>query len=318
MKLACYDRNGRAIAALARTRAHELEVVDVELALQLAGVESDGKYTVPSLLADWFRLGPALSRIDLDALPFVRASEVKLLAPVGPGQLIVCCGFNYADHEAEVSRSSSVGVTWFIKNANSVIGTHEAIAIPADRSVRVDYEGELAIVFGRDCHRVSVAEAPGYLGGYTLINDVSARLPYDQPQDSPGAIRRTVIDAHLGKQYPTFCPVGPVVLTADEVRDPCDLTFTTVVNGTLKQRAQLSDMRLDVASLVTWLSTVFQFRVGDMISTGSPSGTGISQRPPQFLGQGDVVTIACPAIGELSNPVAVHTCVPVGHIGAVK
>jgi 2-keto-4-pentenoate hydratase/2-oxohepta-3-ene-1,7-dioic acid hydratase in catechol pathway len=311
MKLARYEQDGEAVTALGHSRGDELWLVDLEATLQEAGLGGEYRRTtsISSLLPDWFRLAPALADIDLDQLPAVAASAVKLLPPVGPGQLIVCCGFNYADHEAEVN-GSSVGATWFIKNANSVIGSGEPVQIPPDNGDTIDYEGELAVVIGRDCYRASPETALDYVGGYTLVNDVSARLRRDRIEDSPDAIRRGVIDSHFGKQYPSFCPIGPAVLTADEVAEPEELTFTTAVNGSVKQRAYLGDMRLSVANLVAWLSTVFAFRAGDLISTGSPSGTGVSQRPPKFLEQGDVVTVACPAIGELTNSVAVHAGIP--------
>ena len=229
--------------------------------------------------------------------------ELCLLPPVGPGQLIVCCGFNYGGHAAEMG-NETVGATWFIKNANATIGSGEPIAIPPDNADVIDYEGELAVVFGRDCHRVTAAAALDYVAGYTLVNDVSARL-LSARADSADAIRRSVIDTHLGKQYPSFCPIGPVLLTADEVPDPAKLTFTTSVNGTVVQEAHLDDMRLSVPDLIAWLSSVFAFRPGDVISTGSPSGSGVSQDPPRFLRDTDVVTVATTEIGELSNEVKV-------------
>jgi 2-keto-4-pentenoate hydratase/2-oxohepta-3-ene-1,7-dioic acid hydratase in catechol pathway len=314
MKLAKYERDGMAVTALGRTVGGELRLVDLEVALQHAGVIA-GEYradmTVSALLSNWTVLGRLLEAVDLQTLPDVAASEVKLLPPVGPGQLIVCCGFNYAEHEAEVS-GSSVGATWFIKNANSVIGHGESILVPSNNGETVDYEGEIAVVFGRDCHMASVEDALDYVGGYTLLNDVSARPPRISTEEAPDDIRRGVIETFFGKQYPTFCPIGPTVLTADEVPDPGELTFNTLVNGTVKQRARLADMRLGVAELIAWLSTVFQFRAGDLISTGSPSGTGVSQQPPRFLGAGDVVTVSCPSIGELTSRVAVPAFVPAG------
>jgi acylpyruvate hydrolase len=312
MKLATYERDGMAVTALGRTRGGELRLVDLEAALRRAGVAA-GRYRadmpISALLSDWTALGRLLEGVDLGTLPDVAASEVKLLPPVGPGQLIVCCGFNYADHETEVN-GSSVGATWFIKNANSVIGHGEPILVPANNGEAIDYEGEIAVVFGRDCHMASVEDALDYVGGYTLLNDVSARPSRIRAEETPDDIRRGVIESFFGKQYPTFCPIGPVVLTADEVPDPGELTFNTLVNGAVKQRARLAEMRLGVAELIAWLSTVFQFRAGDLISTGSPSGTGVSQQPPRFLGGGDVVTVSCPSIGELTSGVAVRAFVP--------
>jgi 2-keto-4-pentenoate hydratase/2-oxohepta-3-ene-1,7-dioic acid hydratase in catechol pathway len=242
----------------------------------------------------------------VSAVAVTDLAAARLLPPVGPGQLIVCCGFNYASHETEVA-GSSVGATWFIKNANAAVGSGGPIIIPPDDSDAVDYEGELAVVFGRPCHRVTAAEALDYVGGYTLVNDVSARLHSSQQEQSTDDIKRSVIDTHLGKQHPTFCPIGPVLVTADDIPDPSRLSFTTSVNGVVVQQARLRDMRLAIPELIEWLSAVFAFRPGDVISTGSPSGSGVSQKPPRFLKPADVVTVAAPEIGELTNPVRERT-----------
>jgi 2-keto-4-pentenoate hydratase/2-oxohepta-3-ene-1,7-dioic acid hydratase in catechol pathway len=154
---------------------------------------------------------------------------------------------------------------------------------------------------------VTAAEALDYVGGYTLVNDVSARLRQAEQIPSTDDIKRSVIDTHLGKQHPTFCPIGPVLVTADEIPDPSRLSFATMVNGTVVQKARLRDMRLGVPELIEWLSTVFEFRPGDVISTGSPAGSGVSQQPPRFLKPADVVTITAPEIGELTNPVQERT-----------
>jgi 2-keto-4-pentenoate hydratase/2-oxohepta-3-ene-1,7-dioic acid hydratase in catechol pathway len=272
-------------------------VVDVADVLKEAGYPGEIPSVVKSVVEQWPELAGPLRAAE----PVMGLDEVQLQAPAGPGQLIVCVGFNYAAHEAEVG-GSSVGATWFIKNANAVTDPGAPIVIPPDNGDTMDYEGELAVVIGRDCHRVSAADALSYVGGYTLVNDVSARL-LSPPSESADDIKRSVIDTHLGKQYPTFLPVGPVVVTADEIGDPASLTFTTSVNGQEVQRACLRDMRLSVAELIAWLSGVFRFHPGDIISTGSPSGSGVSQVPPRFLRDGDVVEVSSPAIGTLRNVV---------------
>jgi 2-keto-4-pentenoate hydratase/2-oxohepta-3-ene-1,7-dioic acid hydratase in catechol pathway len=274
-------------------------VVDVADALKEADYPGEIPSVVMSVLERWPELAGTLRAAE----PVMSLDEVRLEAPLGPGQLIVCVGFNYAGHEAEVSGGSSVGATWFIKNANAVTAPGAPIVIPPDNGDTMDYEGELAVVIGRDCHRVSAADALSYVGGYTLVNDVSARL-LSPPSRSPDEIKRSVIDTHLGKQYPTFLPIGPVLVTADEIGDPGSLTFTTSVNGQAVQHARLADMRLSVAELIAWLSGVFRFRPGDIISTGSPAGSGVSQVPPRFLRDGDVVEVSSPAIGTLSNVVS--------------
>jgi 2-keto-4-pentenoate hydratase/2-oxohepta-3-ene-1,7-dioic acid hydratase in catechol pathway len=322
MKLAMHERDGAAVPAVVLSMNGSEAVVDIATALQLAGSDEDPPGSLPALFERWPALsGPlrkAAALIESDDDPASSASSVapafattdiadaRLLPPVGPGQLIVCCGFNYASHEAEVA-GSAVGATWFIKNANSAVGSGAPIIIPPDHSDAVDYEGELALVFGKACHRVTAAEALDYVGGYTLVNDVSARLHSSQQEQSTDDIKRSVIDTHLGKQHPTFCPIGPVLVTADEIPDPSRLSFTTMVNGVVVQKARLRDMRLAVPELIEWLSTVFAFRPGDVISTGSPSGSGVSQKPPRFLKPADVVTITAPEIGELTNPVHERT-----------
>jgi 2-keto-4-pentenoate hydratase/2-oxohepta-3-ene-1,7-dioic acid hydratase in catechol pathway len=277
--------------------------VDVARVLEATGFPGEPPWSVREILERWPELNGYLRTTSAGALPGCDLRELSLLPPVGPGQLIVCCGFNYGGHAAEMGNATA-GPTWFIKNANAAIGSGEPITVPPDNADVIDYEGELAVVIGRDCHRVNAAAALGYVAGYTLVNDVSARL-LSARADSADAIRRSVIDAHLGKQYPSFCPIGPVLLTADEVPDPAKLTFTTSVNGTVVQEAHLDDMRLTVPELIEWLSSVFAFRPGDVISTGSPSGSGVSQDPPRFLRDTDVVTVATTEIGELSNEVKV-------------
>jgi len=277
--------------------------VDVADALKRAGFPGQPPASVREILERWPELSGPLRATPAGALPARDLSDVRLLPPVGPGQLIVCCGFNYGGHASEMG-NATVGPTWFIKNANATIGSGEPIAIPPDNTDVIDYEGELAVVIGRPCHRVPAAQALDYVAGYTLVNDVSARV-LTAGTDSTDAIKRSVIDTHLGKQYPGFCPIGPVLLTADEVPDPGKLTFTTSVNGVRVQDARLGDMRLGVPELIKWLSSVFAFRPGDIISTGSPAGSGVSQNPPRFLRDADVVTVASAEIGELSNEVKV-------------
>jgi 2-keto-4-pentenoate hydratase/2-oxohepta-3-ene-1,7-dioic acid hydratase in catechol pathway len=285
MKLATCDVDGVATPALV-VRADGREVVaDIGATLRLAGFPGEAPQSVLDILGRWPELSDPLrtaeALIASGGQPAADLAAARLLPPVGPGQLIVCCGFNYAAHEAEVG-GSSVGATWFIKNANATTGSGAPIVIPPDNANVIDYEGEVA--------------------GYTLINDVSARL-LSPRAESTDDIKRSVIDSHLGKQYPSFCPIGPALLTADEVPDPSKLSFTTSVNGVVVQEARLQDMRLGVPELIEWLSSVFAFQPGDVISTGSPAGSGVSQDPPRFLRDADVVTISAPGIGELSNEV---------------
>ena len=277
--------------------------VDVGNILAASGFPGPTPRSVREILERWPEVSGYLWAMPADGLPGQDLRELRLLPPVGPGQLIVCCGFNYGAHASEMGHAT-LGPTWFIKNANATIGSGEPVTIPPDNADVIDYEGELAVVIGRPCHRVPAAKALDYVAGYTLVNDVSARL-LTASAASADAIKRSVIDTHLGKQYPSFCPVGPVLLTADEVPDPAKLAFTTSVNGVRVQDAHLNDMRLGVPELIEWLSSVFAFQPGGIISTGSPEGSGVSQSPPRFLRDRDVVTVAAAEIGELSNEVKV-------------
>ncbi|MBO0832592.1 MAG: fumarylacetoacetate hydrolase family protein, partial [Actinobacteria bacterium] len=169
----------------------------------------------------------------------------------------------------------------------------------------VDYEGELCVVIGKSCHRVRAEEAWGYVAGYTLLNDVSARdyLPALAAARTAIEGRWAWTDNLLAKQFPTFAPVGPAVLTADEVNDASTLRLTTTVNGEIMQDALLSDLAVDVPHLIEQFSRYFVFQPGDVISTGTPAGVGAGRQPPAYLRDGDVVTIAVNEIGELTNPV---------------
>jgi 2-keto-4-pentenoate hydratase/2-oxohepta-3-ene-1,7-dioic acid hydratase in catechol pathway len=233
----------------------------------------------------------------------VPLSSVRLSPPVRLSPLVLCCGMNFAAHRSEMLEHDGRGPTWFIKNHNAIVADGEDIIIPDDHPDMVDFEGEIAVVLGRDCHRVSAGAAMDYVGGYTLINDVTAR------NWAPGAPLeladpvRGVIAQQTAKQYPTFCPTGPAVLTADEVADPAAITFTTELNGLLMQEGRLTDLVMSVPDLIEAVSRTYRLRPGDVVSTGSPSGTGFGRTPPRFLEAGDVVTVRSPGIGTLRNRV---------------
>lgn len=237
---------------------------------------------------------------------FVETGKWRLGPPIGPGGTVLCAGANYASHLAEMSDLSVPSSTlWFTKSPASVVASGEAIVLPRAFPSMVDYEGELAVVIGRRCHEVRPDEAMDYVGGYTLVNDVSARdwvaeaLAAEDPQEVRAAWGRNL----LGKQFPTFCPLGPVVLTADEVPDPGLLRVTTTVNGQVVQDAPVADLIVGIPELVSYLSSFFALAPGDVISTGSPPGVGMARTPPVFLAPGDLVEVSVTEIGVLSNPV---------------
>jgi 2-keto-4-pentenoate hydratase/2-oxohepta-3-ene-1,7-dioic acid hydratase in catechol pathway len=180
----------------------------------------------------------------------------------------------------------------FTKAPSSVIGPGDAIPAWLDETNSVDYEGELTLVIGPGGRAISKAKALDHIFGYTIVNDVTAR---------------TLQSAHkqwfLGKSLDGFCPMGPSVVTADEIPDPTKLHLTTKVNGETRQDASVRDLIFDIPTLVETISKRITLEPGDLIATGTPAGVGIGFSPPKYLKKGDVVDVTIEPIGTLSNPV---------------
>ncbi|MDQ3402581.1 MAG: fumarylacetoacetate hydrolase family protein [Actinomycetota bacterium] len=262
--------------------------------------------TVAGVMAGGPELLDRLAEASAGASVVVSADQVRLLAPVGEQQLVVCAGANYRAHLLEMGETEvPEKAAWFVKNSRSIVGPGVPIALPPEFPDQVDYEGELCVVIGKPCHAVRAEDAWNYVGGYTLLNDVSARdaLPGLAAAQTAIEGRWAWTDMLLGKQFPTFGPIGPAVLTADEVDDIGALRLTTTVNGTTVQDSLLSDLAAGVPDLIEQFSRYFPFQPGDVISTGTPAGVGVGRRPPVYLRTGDVVTVAVDEIGELTNPV---------------
>lgn len=263
--------------------------------------------TVPELLADWHDIREKVARAtSVPDLPFLPRSEVRLHAPVGSGALLLCVGGNYRSHLEEVGEALPERAPSFVKSPNAVVGPADDIVLPTAFPDMVDFEGELCVVFGRDCHGVTADEASDYIAGYTIMNDVSAR---DQMgamlhATTPAEGRWSVIEMLMGKQLPTFAPLGPTILTADAVPDPADLRLQTRLNGQLMQDAGIAELAVGIPRLVEEMSRYYRFAPGDVMSTGTPAGTGAGQKPPRYLRPGDEVAIEVPGIGTLTNRVA--------------
>ena len=216
----------------------------------------------------------------------------RLLAPVErPGRMFFC-GVNYADHVAEVpDRPYPTEPSIFAKAVVEVSGPGDPIVLPRE-GLGPDYEAELAVVIGRRATRVLAENALDYVFGYTVVNDVSARtLQFDHGQ------------LILGKGIDTFCPVGPELVTRDELADPGHLAVRTYVNGELRQDGTTAEMIFDPQDLIAFISDVITLEPGDLISTGTPAGVGGFRDPPACLEPGDEVTVEVDAIGQLTNPV---------------
>jgi 2-keto-4-pentenoate hydratase/2-oxohepta-3-ene-1,7-dioic acid hydratase in catechol pathway len=218
----------------------------------------------------------------------------KLLAPIDPRD-ILCIGLNYRRHAAETGAPPPAHPVLFLKNSGAVQNPGDPIVLPrALRSDQVDYECELAVVIGKRCHNVARADALGHVLGYTCANDVSARDW--QKQGGGGQWCR-------GKTFATFCPLGPAIVTTDEIPDPNKLAIRTVLNGETMQDGNTDDMIFDVPALIEFLSASMVLNPGTVILTGTPHGVGVARTPPVFLGPGDSVTVEIESIGSLTNPV---------------
>jgi 2-keto-4-pentenoate hydratase/2-oxohepta-3-ene-1,7-dioic acid hydratase in catechol pathway len=226
-----------------------------------------------------------------------------LCAPIPrPPKNVFCVGKNYHEHAKEFADSGFDASTKevvpeapvvFSKPPTSVIGPGKPILAHLDPTNSVDYEGELAVVIGRAGRGIRKADALGHVFGYTIVNDVTARTLQHR--------HRQWI---LGKGLDGFCPMGPAILTADEVPDPGALRLTTHVNGEKRQDAPVSDLIFDIPTLIETISAGITLEPGDIIATGTPAGVGIGFTPPKFLKPGDVVRIEVTGIGALENPVA--------------
>ena len=220
-----------------------------------------------------------------------RLADVVLKAPIlRPGK-IICIGLNYVEHARESRISVPPFPVIFSKYANSVVGHGEPIVIPG-AAREPDYEGELAAVIGRRGRRIPEARALEYVAGYMPLNDVSAR-------DWQHRTSQWVI----GKTADTFCPMGPALVTADEIPDVQDLWVRTSIGDELLQEGHTSWMIFTVARLIADMSQVMTLEPGDVIATGTPAGVGASRRPPRWLRPGDVVRVEVEKVGVLENPV---------------
>jgi len=231
---------------------------------------------------------------------------VRFLAPVPDPSIVLSTGTAYRAHLAEMKVGAPQAPGGFLKNAAAIIGTGQPIVLPPQNPTMVDYEGEFSCVIGRACHNVGAGDAMQYVAGYTIVNDVSARdwVPgFLGAKGSPMEVSRAAGLNILGKQFPTFCPIGPALVTADEVPDPHDLQLTTRLNGKVMQSAHTGDLIFRLAETIAYFSRWYRFSPGDVITTGSPDGVGYARNPQVFMQHGDVVEVEVSRVGILRNPV---------------
>ena len=234
----------------------------------------------------------------------VNNKYVTLLAPIPvPRRDIICVGLNYHDHSKEFQSSGYDTNTSkkaapdhpiiFTKATTSVIGPGESIPSKNDPTNSIDYEGELGLVIGKRSRNIKKADAYGIIFGYTIINDVTAR-----------DLQNLHKQWFLGKSPDGFCPMGPAIVTADEIPDATKLKLVTKVNGEVRQDAVVSDLIFDIPTLIETITSTMTLIPGDIIATGTPVGVGIGFNPPKFMKSGDKVSVAISGLGELNNNVS--------------
>jgi 2-keto-4-pentenoate hydratase/2-oxohepta-3-ene-1,7-dioic acid hydratase in catechol pathway len=272
------------------------EVVD----LSATGGESTG---LPATMSEFLALGAhgldaarrAVERAlrERPAGAVHALSKTKLCAPIPRPGKIIGVGLNYNDHAAEVGRPKQSIPRLFVKVSSSVIGPGSTVAIPPGVT-KLDFEVELAVVIGKRATRVTEADAIGHVAGYTILNDLSAReFQFDV---TPG-------QTSLAKSMDGFCPMGPWIVTSDELGDGAGLGIRTFVNGDKLQDGTTSDLILSVAALVAYISRYMTLEPGDIIATGTPAGVGAFRKPPVFLKGGDRVKLEIDRIGTLETTI---------------
>jgi 2-keto-4-pentenoate hydratase/2-oxohepta-3-ene-1,7-dioic acid hydratase in catechol pathway len=221
----------------------------------------------------------------------VPLAKVHLLAPLSRPPKIICVGLNYRDHAAECNAEIPKVPTVFSKYTTAIIGPGEAIVLPK-HSKEPDYEAEFAVVIGKGGRYISKDRWRDHVFGYTNLNDVSAR-------DFQAATSQWM----MGKTFDTFAPMGPAIVTADEIPDPHALDIQMIINGEVLQSSNTSQMVFRIADLIEHISSVFTLEPGDIISTGTPAGVGEAKKPPRWLRPGDKVVVRISGIPELSSEV---------------
>uniref|UniRef100_A0A0A9XLH6 Fumarylacetoacetate hydrolase domain-containing protein 2 n=1 Tax=Lygus hesperus TaxID=30085 RepID=A0A0A9XLH6_LYGHE len=259
---------------------------------------SSGKTDFPSSLVSLIRRGPEAlqkaNKIVADGQSAVKLSDVTLLSPILSPDKIICIALNFKSHCDEQNKPYPVEPFFFNKFPSTIIGPNDEIIHPPN-SRFLDWEVELAVIIGKKCRQVSKEDADDYIFGYTVANDLSAR-DWQVPKKNNGQWL-------FAKSMDTFCPLGPVVVTKDEIKDPHNLKLTCSVNGIQRQEGNTGDMVHNIHDIISYLSSLITLLPGDVVLTGTPSGVGVFLNPKISLHPGDVVETEIEGIGKLCNKV---------------
>lgn len=256
---------------------------------------------VDHLISDWNRSeleAGAIAKVakaDLTSLPKVKVSDYRIGSPLARPTNIICVGLNYAKHAAESGMTPPPEPVVFTKAPDTAIGPNDDIIIPPN-SVKSDYEVEIAIVIGKKASYIpSVEQAPEYIAGYTISQDVSER---HWQIERAGQWTK-------GKSFPTFNPFGPVVVTADSF-DPHNVRLWCTVDGEKRQDSSTSDLIFGINHIVWYISQFMELQAGDIINTGTPEGVGMGFKPEKYLRAGQTVVTGIEGIGQFTNKVVAH------------
>ncbi len=234
-------------------------------------------------------LQSAQALISNSGIGTVPLSSVQLLSPLLRPPRIFCVGLNYQDHATESKMVVQAVPTIFMKLASAITGPDSDIVLPLNSS-QPDYEAELAVVIGQSARNVTRDNWRECVFGYTILNDVSAR-----------DVQLATSQWTLGKSFPTFCPIGPWVVTADELTDPHSLDVTLTIGGETLQQANTRDLIFDIPAVLGYISAIVRLEPGDIVSTGTPQGVGLGRTPQRWLRPGEEVAIEVSGIGRLVN-----------------
>jgi 2-keto-4-pentenoate hydratase/2-oxohepta-3-ene-1,7-dioic acid hydratase in catechol pathway len=229
--------------------------------------------------------------LEMENPSLISLSAVRILAPVPRPPRIFCVGVNYRDHAVESKMELPKVPNVFLKLASSVVGPGEGVRIPA-MTKQPDYEVEFAIVIGKAGRNIAPEDWREHVFGYTILNDVSAR-------DVQLATSQWV----LGKSFDTFCPIGPAVVTADEIVDPHNLDIRLSIGGEVLQHSNTRELIFKAPELISYISSITSLEPGDIISTGTPAGVGLGRNPQRWLQPGETMVAEVEGLGQLVNPV---------------
>jgi 2-keto-4-pentenoate hydratase/2-oxohepta-3-ene-1,7-dioic acid hydratase in catechol pathway len=254
----------------------------------IAELQTAGYASVQALIEDFAAASLTLDST-LDWSSQIPLDSVTLLAPIQRPPRIFGIGLNYQEHAVESKMKTQAVPTVFLKLSSSVVGTGAAIVLPKN-STQPDYEAELAVVIGKPGYRIAAADWEDHVFGYTICNDVSAR-----------DVQLATSQWTLGKSFPTFTPLGPCIVTKDEIADPHALAIQLKIDGETLQEANTCDLIFRIPALIEYLSSIVPLEAGDIISTGTPQGVGLGRTPPRWLKPDEEIVITIEGIGELKN-----------------